>query len=341
MKRIKREYLRLLEKSIAAIESAIDSFNRVNHPYKNENTLILLTNAWELLSKAILVRKHHSIVKDAHGNTISAEVAVNRLKQNGIIDDNQDDTIQQIISLRHSAIHHVLPTVPVEVMHHLLFFGCKFFRDTLSKTFPSRVKSLQGDYLSLSFSDLTTYADRIQKLVSRIRRSNHDKRLVWFLERGIRFDGSTYMTETEFEQQYMRRKKIMPHLGISDFIRNTEMVRIVPVQAPRNFTADITLRKGSIRDSSLPIIVTKTDIESDYPYLTKELGRELGKNQNFAAAAVRALSLKGNPKYHQAVRSSRSGQIHRYSQSALDKIKTHLNQNVDFNPYKMLRQTAT
>jgi hypothetical protein len=126
----------------------------------------------------------------------------------------------------------------------------------------------------------------------------------------------------------------MPHLGISDFIRGTDMVRIVPVQAPRNYTADITLRKGTAKDSSLPVIVKKTDVETDYPYLTKELGQKIGKNQNFTAATTAALDLKGDPKYHQAVRTSKSGYVQRYSDAALDRIKKHLKQNPDFDPYR-------
>jgi len=330
----RREYLQLLDKSIAAIESGIDAFNRVRHPYRDETTLILLTNAWELLAKAVLVQKHHSIKKDKRGNTITAEVAVSRLKYHKIVQPNQEQTIQQIISLRHSAVHHVLPKVPEEVMHHLLFFGCKFFRALVTDVFPSHMKGLQDNYLSLAFSNLTTYADKIQKLVSRIKRSPHDKQLVWLLERGIRFDGSKYITEQQFEEQYKRKKKIMPHLSINSFISDSEMVRIVPVQAPRNYTADITLRKGSRRDVSLPVLVKKTEIETDYPYLTRELGEKIDKNQNFTAAAATALGLKGDPRYHQAVRVSTSSFVQRYSQAAVEKVVTHLKENPDFNPYR-------
>jgi hypothetical protein len=59
------------------------------------------------------------------------------------------------------------------------------------------------------------------------------------------------------------------------------MVRIVPIQAPRNYTADVTLRKGSAADSSLPVLIKKTDVEADYPYLTKELGQRISRNQNW------------------------------------------------------------
>jgi hypothetical protein len=331
--RQRREYLRLLDKSIRAVESAVDAFNRVHNSYRDETTLILATNAWELLAKAVLRKKKQTISKDRQGNTISAEVAVSKLTALKLLNETQEDCIQQIISLRHAAAHHILPPVPVEVMQHLLFFGCKFFRETVRSQFPTHSKELQSDYLSLSFSDLTTYADKVQKLVSRIKRSEQDKRLVWLLDRGIRFDGTAYISEAQFGEQYRNKKKIMPHLGISGFIRKSEMVRLVPVQAPKNYTADITLRKGSVNDSSLPIVVRKTDVEKDYPYLTKELGTKLGKTQNFAAALIRSIGLKGDARYHQRVRASTTSYVQRYSDAALHRLSEFLKKNPNYNPY--------
>src|SRR5690606_27896894 len=72
-KRRRREYLQLLDASKAAIEMAVDSFNRVHNPYRNESTLILLTNAWELVAKAVLVQKHESILRGQRGETIGPE----------------------------------------------------------------------------------------------------------------------------------------------------------------------------------------------------------------------------------------------------------------------------
>ncbi len=132
-----------------------------------------------------------------------------------------------------------------------------------------------------------------------------------------------------------------PHLGINNFLRGAEMVRIVPIQAPRNYTADIILRKGSRRDSSLPVLVQKTEIEADYPYLTRELGEQLGKKTNFVAAAVAALGLKGNPRYHQAIRASSSGSIQRYSPATLEKLRSHLRDNPEFNPYRLRKENSS
>lgn len=334
MAKRRREYLILLDSAKAAAETAIDAYNRVKHPYRNETTLILLANAWELLAKAILVQAHQSIKKGKRGDTISAEVAVSKLLHRKDLEKHEAETVQQIISLRHAASHHYLPIVPDEVMQHLLFFASKFFREAVKRHFKHHAKDLDQNYLSLSFTELTTYADKIQKVVSRVKKSSSDKKLAWLLERGIEFDGTQYLTEKQFEAKYRDKKKVIPYLAINGFLRNSDMVRIVPVEAPRNYTADISLRKGSAKDASLPVVVKKTELEKDYPYLTKELSDEIGKSLNFTAKSAQVLGLKGDAKYHQAIRSSKSGEVHRYSEAAKQLLLKKLADEPEYSPYK-------
>jgi hypothetical protein len=333
-KRRRREYLQLLDAAKAASELAVDCFNRVHNPYRNESTLILLTNAWELLAKAVLVQQHQSIMRGQRGETIGPEVAIDRLKSKQFLDATQAETVQQVISLRHAAIHHVLPPVPEEVMHHLLFFSTKFFRELVEKVFPAHAREMPRHFLSLSYSNLTTYADKVQRSVSRVRRSSTDQRLVWLLERGVAFDGTSYLTEKQVAAKYRGKKKILPYLEVGRFLGSADMVKIVPVEAPKNFTADLTLRKGSKRDSSLPVVVKKTELEADYPFLTREMGELVGKSQNWTAKAATVLGLRNDPQFHQEIRVSRSGSVHRYSQAAVDKIRNHLEANPEFNPYR-------
>lgn len=315
-KRRRREYLIYLDNAKAAAETAIDSYNRVHHSYRNETTLILLANAWEKLAKAILVHDKQSIKQGQRGETISAERAIHRLQSRNVLENSQAQLVQQIISLRNAATHEHLPDVPEEVMHHLLYFGCKIFRSAVANTFPSHAKGMDKNFLSLSFADLTTYADKVQKLVSGVRKSGVDRRLVWLLERGIEFDGSQYTTEKQFEAKYRDKKKIMPYLAINDFVKSVDMVRIVPVEAPKNYTADLNLRKGSARDPTLPVVVQKTDVDQDYPYLTKELALELGVTVPMLVSVAQDKGMKGDSKFHQELRTSRSSSVHRYSEAA-------------------------
>lgn len=332
-KRQRREYLQFLDASKAALEVGIDAFNCVWHPYRNETTLLLLSNSWELLAKAVLLHDKESILRGQRGETIPAEVAVHRLVSKRHLPQDHADTIQQVVSLRNAVAHGLLPEVPAEVMQHLLFYSCKFFRALVAKEFPAHLKAMTDNYLSLSFSDLTTYADKVQKAVGKVKKSGTDRKLVWLLERGVCFDGSTYLTEAQFEGKYRNKKRVLPHLGLSGFMKRQDMVRIVPIQAPRNFTADVTLRKGSAADSSLPVLVKKTDLETDYPYLTKELAQKIGKNQNWTARAATVLGLKGDPRFHQAVRASVTSVIHRYSTAAVGVLTQKLQGDPAFDPF--------
>ncbi len=333
----KRLYLRYLEKSLEAIRSAISSFNNVYDKYKIESTLILLVNAWELLGKAILIRDKISILKNEHGNTISSKDIIIKLNSKGLLDENQTQHLKQVVSLRNEAVHAILPNIPIEILHHLFYFCCKFYKDIIIKEFPRYADLIATNFLSIAFSDLTTYADKVQKLVGKLRRGRQDeKKIIWLLERGIRFDGTVYISQEKFEKEFKakRRRKILPHLHLGKFLKSADMVRIIPVQAPKNYTADISLRKGKQSDSALPVFIKKTNIEDDYPHLTSELGMKLNKSGNFIAFTIKKIKLKGDSQYHQEIRSSKSSKVNRYSESALNFFKKYLEDNPNFNPYK-------
>ena len=332
-KRRRREYLQLLDVAKAASEVAVDSFNRSRNPYRDESTLIMLTNAWELLAKAVLVRQKKPIVAGAKGQTISAEKAVFQLGKLDVLTASQVATIQQVVSLRNAAAHHLLPPVPEELMHHLLFYSCKFFREVVAGQFPQHVKDLPANSLSLSFGDMTTYADKVQKAVSRVRRNDDDRKLVWLLERGIAFDGGSYLTEKQVEAKYRNKSRILPNLALGEFVRTTDMVRIVPIEAPKNFTADIKLRKGKPSDSSLPVVMRKTDVEADYPYLTKDVAKLIDRNVSWVSKATTLLGLRLDDRYHQRIRSSDSTYVQRYSEAAVQALRAKLASDQAFNPY--------
>lgn len=232
----------------------------------------------------------------------------------------------------------MLPKVPHEVQHHLFFFSCKFFKDTINNHFKAYKKDVSRNYLSISFNELTTYADKVKKLISTLRKKGNkeNKELVWLLERGISYsESSKYIKQDEFEKQYKNNKKIIPHLRLNKFINNSDMVRIAHIQAPASFTADIKLSKSKKNTKeSLPVITKKTNIEDDYPYLTGDLVKKLGKNRNFIAMTIKNLELKKNETYHQHVRTSSSSVVHRYSNQALDFLRSYFKKNPEYSPYK-------
>lgn len=337
-KRQPRQYLLYSKAAIKPMLLAIDSFNSVYGDYRVESTLILLTNAWELLAKAILIKKRKNIFKDNEKTqTISCEECIKQLLNNKELDQNQAEIIQQIISLRNKSVHDILPPVPEAIQHHLFFFSCKFFKDLVCKHFKSLEAELNKNFLTISFDQLTTYATQVQSAVSKLRRgSNNSRELVWLLERGVRFlDEGKYVSQTDFENLYKSKKKIGPHLKISEHLENADMVCVIPIQAPKNFTADIQLRKGSKNlKGSLPVTIKKSNVEEDYPFLTSDLAKNLGKDQNFTAKMIAVLNLKDKSDYHQAIKTSRSSKTHHYSQKAYEELSSKLKKNPDFNPYK-------
>lgn len=333
-----RQYIQLSEAAIRAMLSAINSFNSVYGDYKTETTFLLLSNAWELLAKAVLLKQKKNIYEDEKKTkSITCEAALNKLLHLGELEQEQVELLQQIVSIRNRCAHDVLPTIPEEIQHHLLFFGCKFFKTLAEKHFSKKYsKTLSKNFLTLSFDYMTTYADKVQKLVSVLRKGNKgQKELIWLLERGVRYtDNNKYISQSEFEKLYKGKKKITPYLKLGDYIEKAEMVRIVPVQAPKNYSADITLRKGSKKqEGGLPVVLKKSDINIDYPFLTKDIAEKLGKTQNYIARLIANLSLKGNSEYHQSIRISQKGEVQRYSNKTLEYLKDHLTRNPDYNPY--------
>jgi hypothetical protein len=80
------------------------------------------------------------------------------------------------------------------------------FSEYSGKGFPAHAKDLSDNYLSLAFSDLTTYADKVRKLVSRVKKLARQK-VSMVIGTGIKFDGNSYITEKQFESQYRRKRK--------------------------------------------------------------------------------------------------------------------------------------
>jgi len=52
---------RYLNSSISAFYSALSAYNQLNSSYKNEQSIILMTNAIELIAKSILLKLGKSI----------------------------------------------------------------------------------------------------------------------------------------------------------------------------------------------------------------------------------------------------------------------------------------
>lgn len=334
-----REYTKLAKTSTDIMLAAIDNFNRVFSNYKVQTTFILITNAWELISKAILLKKRKNIYRDKTKKiTIAAEEAVLKLYNEKILTENQMDLLNQIFSIRNYCVHNICPEIPVEITHHLFFFSSKFYKDLIIKFFPKYRKSIETNFISISFNETLTYADKVKNIVSKLKtfKNKNNKELVWLLERGICYKTcSNFISQAEFEKKYKDKKGILSNLELNKFLNSTDMVRIVPVQAPKNFSADIILRKGDKKQTtSLPVIYKKSSVNEDYPFLTSDIAKKISKDTNYTAKLISKLGLKGNEDYHYPIKSSKNGSTHKYSEKALSYIKGFLEDKPDYNPYK-------
>lgn len=328
-----RLYSRYFDASADALEVAVDNFNRVHPAFRTETAVIMLAISWELLAKAVLLKTSRKI--DARGdNTISGKHAVLRLHNQKIINKDENDTIQMIISLRDESAHGLLPEISIEMVQHLIYFGIKAHRRISTEYFRSRSKTMPEHFLAMSFGDLTTFADKVAKSLTAAKRSPEKEKLVWLLERGLTFDGAAYESRKEVTRRIQnggsRRKK----LHVDRYASTNPMVRLIPVEAPKNMTADLVLRKGDRRDATLPVIVKQVNEEEMYPYFTAQIATRLGKDLNWVAKAAKTLNLKGDPRYHFAGRSSASQRTNRYSEEALQFLMRRLREKPEFNPYE-------
>ena len=318
-----------LEKSISAIHCGIDRANSINDPYYKEGSIILIANAWELLSKALLI-KHggEQQIYEIGTNrelTITAEQSVNKLKNLGYIKDLEASSIQQVVSLRNEASHTTLPAIPDEIVFHLEYYAIRYFRELLNVNFKNYSKKFRKSFLSISFDTLITYADSVKKLITKARnkRKPKDIRLAYLLERGINFSGSEYMKQSDFDRQLFDRKVSRPlyKLKLGNYARKAEMIVVVPIQAPSGTQADIKLTKTHT-GSAISVRFEKRATDDDYPYLTQDLTSKLGISRNILLYKIKDLNLKGNPIYHQKVRTGKNSFSHKYSENCFTLLKS-------------------
>ena len=112
LRRMKYHYH--VQTAINAAKLSIEMFNRVDATHSDQAAIIFNAQAWELLAKAVLIKRRANIL-EADGKSISGEKAVTRLEHIlHKISREENQTIQQIISLRNEALHNIYPELDQE-----------------------------------------------------------------------------------------------------------------------------------------------------------------------------------------------------------------------------------
>ncbi|GHV05968.1 hypothetical protein AGMMS50229_09940 [Campylobacterota bacterium] len=122
----------LLDKSIAAMRSAVDIVNRPKYDYREEIFVILSVNAWELLLKTKLLKdnegkvnclyvkdKSNKYKKSRSKNYITYELKhlINLLNSSKItLEHNIIKNIELLIDARDNAIHFYNPTAKIDML---------------------------------------------------------------------------------------------------------------------------------------------------------------------------------------------------------------------------------
>lgn len=331
--------------AIKAAKMSIEMFNRVDVEYKDNAAIIFSAQSWEFISKALLI-KHNGLesILLRGGRSITGENAVNKTcHELGQINKDETAIVQQIMSLRNEAMHGILPNVPAEIITHLLYYSLKSFRAVLKNNFSSYFRSdFNQNFLSISFNNHTFYSDKVGKLFSNSRKYNtENNRLLYLLDRGVDYSAKPSAIKMQELDTWQNRIKKLPrksrvamHLPIYKHMNDVEDVRFVPVEVRRGYKAEVNITKTKNKNEATSVIIKKTDPNIDYPHRTIELADKLGKNQNFVAVMSRKLDIRKNSDYCYVIRTSKSGEVPKYSDAALTYMKNYLDTHPDYNPYR-------
>ena len=342
-KQRKFKYSDYVTTSISAAKASIDSYNRVDYSHKQVASLVFLGQAWELLGKALIIKKeNYNNIFLNNGKSITAEKALNKVCYKlGLFNKEELGTLQQVISLRNAAMHDVLPRVPAEIMTHLLYFSLRIFRKVLKSNFNSYYKGgFDKNFLSISFDNHTFYSDKVSKLFKDSRKyGSENNRLLYLLERGIDFASRPEASAMQTMYAWHSKMKKLPrksrpamHLGLYKHLSNINDVRFVPVETAHGEKAEVTVSKAKTKKEAWSVLYKKSDPNKDYPHLTSELATKLGKNTNFIARTAAKLGMKENKDYCYLVRMGKTTSP-KYSDASLSYLKKYLEDNPDFSPY--------
>lgn len=120
------------------------------------------------------------------------------------------------------------------------------------------------------------------------------------------------------------RERVARHL---DDLR----VRVLQTDGPIQLTDGVGVPVRFSNDPSAAAVFV--DIDKTHPFTASTLGKALGKEQNWAAAAAECLDMKGKPEYWVGSKSARGGfAVQRYSQRAAEQIRAKVAADPGWNP---------
>ncbi|MDO8511802.1 MAG: hypothetical protein Q7S57_00880 [bacterium] len=329
--------------SINAAKFSIEMFNRIEGLHSKQASIIFNSQAWELLAKAVLIKQKKNIYFP-DGRSINAEKAVNQLHHIvHIISLEENQTIQQIISLRNEALHNIYPDLDDEIVTHLIYWSLKTFHRIIKDEFKSYFVKFDKNYLSVAFKDYTFYSHKLSKLFAYSRKSKSEKnRALYILDRACSFaevaDSATYINHGDWIsgiKSKPKKSRIGRHLSVSNYTNKQENVRIMAVETPKGYKSEISSEKAKKTSEALSVLVKKSVPEVDYPFLQSDLARQMNVTPYFIRSLAKHLNLLGNIEYHTSIKSGKNSKLQKYSNKMLNFLKEFVAKNPQWSPYKI------
>ena len=331
-----------IETAINAAKLSIEMFNRVDGIHSDQASVIFNAQSWELLAKAVLI-KHNYRIHENNGKSITGEKAVYKLEHSlKKISREENQTIQQIISLRNEAMHNIYPEFDQEIIIHLIYYSLKSFRNLINSEFKTYLPKIDKNYLSVSFKEHTFYSHKVGKLLTYSKKYSSEKnKSLYILDRACKFaedsKSNSYLKYDSWLKDIKskpKKSRIAMHLSIYNYTNNQENVRFVPVETKKGYKAEVFVEKTKKANESVGVLIRKSDPEKDYPHLGSELAIILNKTSYFVQELIKHLNMKGNKDFHTTIKTGKKSATQKYSDRTLNFLKEYIKKNPQWSPYK-------
>jgi hypothetical protein len=194
---------RLVDNSVAAMLGAIEMYNKPQMTYRDEVTVILIVNAWELALKAVLVQEKQSIhYKKERGKpyrSISIDDALNRMSGRALWPDGIDGAaitanVRALTEFRDRAVHLynatglgavIYPFLQQNVLNYRDLMVNRFHKDIaeaitwqllpLGATAPGdAVRFMKVDASTAVISEVQQFIDELRNLMDAVEAGGND-----------------------------------------------------------------------------------------------------------------------------------------------------------------------
>ncbi|NGN93913.1 DUF3644 domain-containing protein [Nocardioides sp. KC13] len=303
---------RLADNSMAAMLSAVEVYNKPQMTYRDEVTVTLVVNAWELAAKATLRQDNRSIFypkqRGERYRSISIDDALGRMNAHGLWPETVDGpavtaNIEALTEYRDRVIHLYNAQGLGAVIYPFLQQNVLNFRDFMLARFKKDLaESMTWQLLPLG---ATAPADAVQFM--RVDRN------------------ATMVTEVEEFINALRDLMDAAQNAGGDMSRVATIYDINMQSVKKMSSADLVVAVSPTADGQ--VVVRKTDPNQTHPFSAKELLKKVNEKRSGRALTsydMQAIcwrdSLRENPRY--AWKHS-NGVVHVWSGDAVSYLASH------------------